>query len=39
MGYQEMYEKKKSTVERCLDLIQDGAAFCMAGDCNEPAAF
>lgn len=39
MGYQEMYEKKKSTVERCLDLIQDGAAICMAGDCNEPAAF
>ena len=39
MNYDQLYQQKKTTLERCLDLIGSDTALCMGGDCNEPVEF
>ena len=34
-----LYQQKKTTLQKCLDLIQSGDNICFAGGCNQPVAF
>ncbi len=34
-----LYERKRTTLQGCLDLISSGDTICFAGGCNQPVAF
>ena len=34
-----LYQQKKTSLQKCLDLIVSGDIICFAGGCNQPVAF